>query len=143
MVDLTERYIPGRQNIVADQLRCCHWIIPTEWSLSQVFEEICKVYRRLMVDLGNKKLKTVSLESPVPDPLAWKEGAFQHPWDFLEACISLSLALIRIRANRVLASDGLTMVLMASLWPQKKWFLYLLPFGPWWMSPFNLPCGTF
>ena len=54
---------------------------------------------------------------PVPDPKAWKEDAFEHPWDHLEVYAFPLFAVISVQ-NKAMVSDSLTMVLMAPLWPQ-------------------------
>ena len=82
---------------------------------------------RLHLDLFATRVNTkLPLVSPVPDPLTWKEGALHQPWDNLFAYAFPSFVLFRQVLSRVLASKGLSLVLVAPLWPQKEWFAYLL-----------------
>ena len=116
-VSLTVRYILANQ------------VLPTEWSLLlRVFEGICGVFGRPQLNLfatrANAKLPLYI--SPVPDPMVWKQDAFQHPWDHLSACAFPPFALLRQVLSRVLLSTGLSLILVAPLWPQKKWLMDLL-----------------
>ena len=70
-VHLSARYIPGRMNILADQLSRPDQVLPTEWSLlPRVFEGICSIFGNPHLDLfatrANTKLPLYV--SPVPDP---------------------------------------------------------------------------
>ena len=125
---LSALYIPGKKNVLVDQLSCRDQVLPAEWSLlPRVFEAICGVFRRPHLDLfatqANAKLPLyISL---VPDPMAWKQEAFQHPWDHLSTSFP-PFALLRQVLSRVRLSAGLSLVLVAPLWPQKEWFTDLL-----------------
>ena len=122
---LSVRYIPGRKNILANQLSRLDQVLPMEWSLlPRVFEGICSVFGRPHLDLfatrANTKLPLYVF--PVPNPLAWKQDAFQHPWDHLSTYAFLPFALLRQVLSRVLALTGLSLVLVALLWLQEEWF---------------------
>ena len=44
-ITLSARYIPGKKNVLADQLSCPDQVLPTEWSLlPRVFDAICEVF---------------------------------------------------------------------------------------------------
>ena len=76
--NLTERCIPGRQNIVADQLSHHNHIVPPEWSLlPQVFKEICSLWKTNGESLCKLKetMKCQFYAFPFPNPIAWKEEA--------------------------------------------------------------------
>ena len=89
---LEAQYIPGKKNILADQLSRPDQIFLIEWSLlPHVFDEICWEFGRPHLDLfatrANTKLPIyVSL---VPDMLAWKTG---HPTPSLQSpqCVRFS-----------------------------------------------------
>ena len=72
--------------VLADQLSHPDQVLPTKWSLlPRVFDTICEVYSYPHIDLfatrANTKLPLyVSL---IPDPMTWKQDAFQHLWDNL------------------------------------------------------------
>ena len=49
---LEPRYVPGKKNVLADQLSQPDQILPTEWSLlPQVFEELCRVFGKPHLNL--------------------------------------------------------------------------------------------
>ena len=64
--------------------------------------------------------------SLVWDPMAWKQDAFQHPWDHLSTYTFQPFALLRQVLSRVLVSTSLLLILVAPLWPQKEWFANLM-----------------
>ena len=64
--------------------------------------------------------------SPVPDPIARKQDAFQHSWAHLSTYAFPPFVLIRQVLSRVLLSIGLSLILLALCWPQKEWFADLL-----------------
>ena len=81
-VKLSAKYIPGKKNILADQVPL------TEWSLfPRMFDAICEVLEWPLIDLfatrANAKLPLYM--SPVPDPMAWRQDTFHHPGDSLHA----------------------------------------------------------
>ena len=122
LVFLVARYIPGRKNVLADQLSRPDQVLPTEWSLlPRIFEGIYEVFRRPHLDLfvtrANAKLPLyVSL---VPDLMACKQDTFQHPWDHLSSYAFRPFALLRQVLSKVLILTGLS-VLVAPLWPHKE-----------------------
>ena len=61
-VSIVAWYIPGKKNILADQLSHPDQVLPTEWSiLLWVFDGICRVYGHLQTT------KLPSYLSPIPD----------------------------------------------------------------------------
>ena len=126
---LKARYILGRKNVLADQFSLPDQILPTEWSLLPwVFEGICNVFGRPHLDLfaTRTNMKLLLYMSLVPDPLAWKQDALHMLWDHLFAYAFLPFALLHQVLSWVLASEGLSLVLITPLWPQKEWFADLL-----------------
>ena len=124
-------YIPGKKNILADQLGRPDQILPTEWSLlPRVFDGNCRVFGRphlgMFATQANNKLPLyVSL---VPDPLAWKQDALHLPWNHLMAYAFPPFALLHQVISQVMESEGLRSLVVAPLWPQKEWFADLLDF---------------
>ena len=79
---LHARYLPGRTNVVADQLSRRGQVIGTEWSLhpqvaNEVFRQLGTPTLDLFATSLNKKLALYC--SVLPDPLAVMEDAFMHP----------------------------------------------------------------
>ena len=131
-IRLEARYIPGKQNILVDQLSRPDQILPTEWSLlPRGFDRICQVFGRPHLNLFATKAnnKLALYVSPVLDPLAWEQGTLHLRWDHLDAYTFPHFALLRQIITRVLESEvleGLWLLLVAPLWPQKEWFVDLL-----------------
>ena len=131
-IRLEARYIPDKWNILVDQLSRPDQILPTEWSLlPRVFDRICQVFGRPHLNLfatkaNNKLALYVSL---VLDPLAWEQGTLHLRWNHLDAYTFPLFALLRQVITQVLESEvleGLWLLLVAPLWPQKEWFVDLL-----------------
>ena len=128
-VSLIGRFVPGRKNILADQLSRQDQVIPTEWTLhTRVLQAVFRIWGTPMVDLFatalNRRLPVYC--SPVPDPMAWQVDAFTIPWDNLEAYAFPPTAILRSVINQVLRADQLRMVLIAPMWPQQEWYPDLL-----------------
>ena len=86
-VNLSARYIPSRQNVLADQLSHHNHMISTEWLLlSHVFDEVCKVCGKLMIYffVTGRIWKLLIWVWPVLDLMTWREDILLHPWDHLE-----------------------------------------------------------
>ena len=71
LITITVRYIPRKNNIVADQLSRPDWVLPTEWALLPwVFDAICEVYGWPLIDLfstrANTKLFFACLQLQIP-----------------------------------------------------------------------------
>ena len=64
-----------------------------------------------------------------PGLMAWKQDAIQHSWDHLSSDAFPPFALLWQVLSRVRLSIGLSLVLVALLWPQKEWFTNLVPVG--------------
>ena len=126
---LEASYIPGKKNILADQLSRPGQILPTEWSLlPRVFDGICWVLGHPHLDLfatrANNKLpilglpcsESTGLETRRPSPsMESPRGVRLSPFALLCQVIS-----------RVMELEGLRLLLMAPPWPQKEWFMDLL-----------------
>ena len=128
-VTLRARFLPGRANVLADQLSRRGQVIGTEWSLHP---EVCRrIFSRLYtptLDLFatslNKKLPLYC--SLVPDPMALMEDAFMHPWDDLQVYAYPPFALVRRVLNRLIGARSCRMILVAPLWPHMEWYADLL-----------------
>ena len=128
-VSIVGRFVPGRRNILADQLSRQGQVIPTEWTLHpRVCQALFEIWGTPVVDLFatslNRRLPVYC--SPVPDPMAWQVDAFTIPWDDLEVYAFPPVATLRLVINRVLMSRRLHMTLVAPMWPQQEWYPDLL-----------------
>ena len=110
---------PKKKKVLADQVNLPDQILSTKWSPPRMFNVICRVFGCHHVDLfatmANMKLPLyVSL---VLAPRAWKEVAFQHPWDDPSAYTFFPCALLRKVLSRVMPLTNLSLVLVAPIWP--------------------------
>ena len=90
---------------------CCH--LQSVWLFS----------RRLVCYQSERK---ASFVSSVLDSIVWKQDAFHYPRNALTTYMFHPFALLRQVLQRVMLSVNLSLVLVASLWPQKEWFAYLM-----------------
>ena len=105
-VSLIGRFVPGRRNILADQLSRRGQVLSTEWTLHpRIAQAVFEMWGTPMVDLFatalNRRLPVYC--SPVPDPMAWHVDAFTAPWDHLEAYAFPPFPVLRLVLNRVLS----------------------------------------
>ena len=96
-VTLSARYIPGKKNVLMDQLSHPDQVLPMEWSLRPMaFDAICQVFDRPFMDLfaNHANAKLPLYVSPVPNLMTWKQDVFQQ--DDLHAYTFPSLALLQV-----------------------------------------------
>ena len=96
-IHIRARHIPGNLNVIADSLSRRDKAIQTEWSLHpQVFQEICQVWHKPMVDLFATSLnaKLPTYVSPVPDDKAWQIDALNISWEALDAYAFCPVAIL-------------------------------------------------
>ena len=127
-ISLTARHVPGKINIVADQLSRPHQILHTEWTLvPTVLAPIWEAWRRPHIDLFATRfnLRLPIYVSPVPDPGAWRVDALSFPWNGLDLYAFPPWPILGkvLRKARV---DQASMVLIAPDWPAQPWYPELL-----------------
>jgi hypothetical protein len=116
-------YIPGKQNILADDMSR-KFKDHLEWSLAQdLFEEICTLWGTPEVDLfasrlNNKLQRYVSWH---PEPLSWKVDAFTFPWVNNFFYVFPPFRLVS-RVARKMILDKTKGILIAPLWNTQPWF---------------------
>ena len=128
-VSLVGRFVPGRRNVLADQLSRQGQVISTEWTLHpRILQGVFGIWGTPMVDLFATSLnnRLPVYFSPVPDPRAWQVDAFTVPWDDLFVYAFPPFAVLRQVINRVLVASRLRMILIAPMWPQQEWYPDLL-----------------
>ena len=126
---LSVRYIPGRKSILADQLGCPDQVLPTECSLlPRVFKGYLQCVRaspsQLLCHSSEHQASAVCVPGTGPAGLAvaclpTSVGPSVSAYAFLP------FAPLRQVLSRVLASTGILLILVASLWPQKESFVDL------------------
>ncbi|XP_068239792.1 uncharacterized protein [Palaemon carinicauda] len=85
-IKFTARFILGKKNVLADGLSRVGQVIGSEWTLyPRIAQSVILKWGSPVVDLFATRLNAQLpvFCSPVPDPSAAFEDAFQHPWDGL------------------------------------------------------------
>ena len=128
-IRLSVRHLPGRLNVIADNLSRSSRPLLAEWSLPMdVLLPIFHLWERPMVDLfatrWNARLPL--FVSPVLDPSAWAVDALSLNWDGLSAYAFPPFNLIPVVLSKVLSAVRCSVLLIAPLWPQRSWFPTLL-----------------
>ena len=109
IVSIKTRHILGKKNILGNQLSHPVQVLPTEWSLlPKLFKAICEVFGHPYLELfatranGNRTLFNV--------------------FRTISICSSPPFTLQRQVLLRLMLWTGLSMILVAPLWPRKECF---------------------
>ena len=126
---LKARHIPGRLNVIADQLSRDGQTIPTEWSLHPevvdwIFLQMGRPHIDLFATRHNRKLPL--FVSPVPDPLAWDTDALSMDWEGLEAYAYPPHQIMTKVLERFRQTKSCRLILVAPRWENQLWFPELL-----------------
>ena len=139
---LHPHFVMGKCNVVADSLSRPNQIVGSEWMLHpQVFASLQKRWS-VTVDLFATSLnhRLPVYFAPMSDPMAVGTDAMLQSWDHLQAYAFPSVAMLHQVLNKIRASVGAQVTLIAPFWPSKEWFPDLLsllteppvPLSQWW-----------
>jgi hypothetical protein len=134
--EIRARHIPGKRNVIADQLSRRHQILGGEWSLHpEIVRQLSSMWGVPQVDLfaTRHNNKCPLFVSPVPDERAWAVDALSLDWSDLVAYAYPPTALIPLVLQKIIGSTT-RILLIAPLWPRRSWFpllLELLEEPPW------------
>ena len=125
---LKARHIPGRLNVITDQLSRLHQIVSTEWSIHpNVLLQIKQIWEAPMIDLFatqyNTKLPTYY--SPIPDKAALAVDAMSQSWKNLLAYAYPPQAILQQVLNKI-RQEPCTVYLIAPAWSSRSWYPSLL-----------------
>ena len=122
---LRARHIPGRLNVIADQLSRSGQTLPTEWSLHPdvarwVFSQLGTPTVDLFATRYNRKLDV--FVSPVPDPWALETDALSIQWDGLWAYAYPPPQILGPVLQKFRMTGQCRLLLIAPMWPKQGWF---------------------
>ena len=127
-VNLKCRHIPGRLNVVADQLSRAGEILPNEWAINnRVLDHLWCLWEKPMIDLFathyNNKMDLYV--SPIPDQKAWGVDAFSLSWDEVYGYMFPPTAILGKVLSKISQSQC-KMVVIAPKWPKQAWYSQIL-----------------
>jgi len=128
-LSLRARHIPGRLNVIADQLSRQGQILPTEWALhpdilKTVFEQWGTPLLDLFATRYNNRLPV--FVSPVPDPTALDVDALSISWEGFDAYAFPPHVIMTSVLRKFEETKFCRLVLIAPHLPQQSWFPLLM-----------------
>ena len=128
-VSIWAKHIPGRLNVIADQLSRQGQILPTEWSLHpDVVNWLFLKWGSPLVDLFATRYnaKRPLFVSPVPDPQALDTDALSVDWEGMWAYAFPPRQLLPAVLRKIKEVKLCQVILVAPYWPSRSWFPQLL-----------------
>ena len=141
-ISIRARHIPGRLNVIADQLSRAGQILPTEWSLHEgIVQSLFGRWGPPNIDLFatryNKKCPV--FVSPVPDPLALEADALSISWEGMSAYAYPPHQILTQVLSHFRKTHSCRLILVAPHWPAQMWFKTLQELAV--EPPVQLPTG--
>lgn len=124
-VQLRAVHIPGRLNVIADQLSRAGQTLPTEWSIRpEALQEVFRRWGKPLVDLfaTRHNRKCDLFVSPVPDPLALATDALSFDWDGIWGYAYPPHQIMTKVLRKFRSHQGCQVILIAPKWPKQAWF---------------------
>jgi len=119
------KYIPGRLNVIADQLSRRGQTLPTEWSIHpQAIEPIFRTWFRPLIDLfaTRHNTKLPIFISPVPDERALDVDALSISLEGMEVYAYPPQQILNQLLQNFQRTDWCRMIVIAPYWPKQQWF---------------------
>ena len=128
-VSLKARHIPGKRNVIADQLSRADRNPPGEWSLNQnVCEQLWKIWGRPLIDLfATEYNNSLPLYySPVTENQSAGLDGLSQTWNGIHGYAYPPTPLITAVLKKVEQSEQAVVTLVAPRWPSQQWYPQLL-----------------
>jgi len=124
-IRLWARHIPGKLNVIADQLSRQGQILPTEWTLHlDVVEEIFLKWGTPNLDLFATKHnhRCAIYVSPVPDRQALDVDALSISWEGMWAYAYPPTKILMLVLNKFVETENCSLILIAPMWTKQLWY---------------------
>jgi len=122
--NLKATYIPGKLNVVADQLSRKGQTLPTEWSIhQQAIDQVFKRWFVPMIDLFATRYnsKCRMFVSPVPDELAIETDALQMDLEGIQAYAYPPHQILGNLLQKFQKTQNCSLIVVAPYWPKQTW----------------------
>lgn len=141
-IQLLCRHIPGRLNVLADDLSRAGQVRPTEWTLNpRTVNGLWHHWEKPLIDLfaTRKNRQLPMFVSPVPDPEALAVDALAISWQGWYAYAFPPTAILLKVLRKLENETDCTLIVIAPAWPKQQWFPLLLELSA--DHPLLLPVG--
>ena len=123
--NLRATYIPGKLNVIADQLSREGQLLPTEWSLHQEAADILfQKWGKPQIDLFATRFNTKCqlFISPVPDPQAWDVDTLSLSLEEMDGYAYPPHQILSKFLQKIQLTSHCRIILVAPHWPTQIWF---------------------
>jgi len=123
-IQIRAQYIPGRLNVIADQLSRKGQNLPTEWSIHQeAIDRVFSMWLRPLIDLfaTRHNSKCPMFVSPVPDPLALDVDALSLVWEGMEAYAYPPHQILSNVLQKFQLCKNCKLIVVAPYWQKQTW----------------------
>ena len=126
-VVISPQFIMGEHNVLADAISRPNQILGSEWTLKQVFRDLCRRWP-VSIDLfaTSQNHRCSIYFSPYYNHNALGTDALLQNWNGWQAYAFPPWSLILAVLKKLRLSSGVLLTIIAPFWPQRPWFPDLL-----------------